>query len=684
VKKKTALDPVTRYATEVIALRIVAGWFVRLACQRHLNDLRDAAAKHLLWKPEDAQEAIDFFPECLCLPEETDADEDVEAAEDVSPEAGTPFVLSPFQQFIVGSLFGWFAIHISKRTGARRVQLRFQIAFFQGGKGCGKTPLGAGILIFMLVRHGVRGAQLFCAGAMKEQALIPFADCVKMRDASPFLKALITHVGNTLAVKATGSFIRPISADKRSQSGKRVQGAVVEELHEHPTDGLVKKVRAGIKGRPNALIFMPTNTGFDLESVCYEYYDYSCQILEGTLVNESWFGFICSLDPCPKCRAAGKRQPSDDCPRCDDWKVEGPHWLKANPNLGVSIPWQYLRNEVRVAIDVPSQRNMVRRLNFCQWTQQATVWITTEQWAACTTTAPDGFRASLERRECFIGIDLSDKIDLSAVVCIFPRALQRDDDQATAASAEEDQDGTRVEMSALRSGDRDGESVARDRADRTNANRAADDERGPRDDEQPPSGARPQVDRPTIDCAIDVLPFFWMPEKTLQRRAQEDKVPYPDWQRDGFITTWPGSLIDHDAICEFIISDLAKRYRIRGIGIDQAGAAGVVNKLKRHFGEDLVDEIPQGFRSLSEPSKLMEALVLTANVAHDANPCMRMCMANMGKEENAWREIRPVKLGQRKRMDGGVALIDALKKMTKTPAAERSRYLTKGVRTLGE
>jgi len=61
-----------------------------------------------------------------------------------------------------------------------------------------------------------------------------------------------------------------------------------------------------------------------------------------------------------------------------------------------------------------------------------------------------------------------------------------------------------------------------------------------------------------------------------------------------------------------------------------------------------------------------------------------MCMANMGKEENAWREIRPVKLGQRKRMDGGVALIDALKKMTKTPAAERSRYLTQGVRTLGE
>ena len=271
MKRKAVLDPVTRYASDVVALRIVAARLVRLACQRHLNDLKTQQAKRLLWNPAEAQEAIDFFPAVLCLPEETDVDEDVAAAEDVMPEAGTPFVLSPWQQFIVGSLFGWFQVHVSQKTGVRRVQQRFRIAFLQGGKGCGKTPLGAGILIFMLVRRGVRGAQLFCAGAMKDQALIPFADCVKMREASPFLKALITLTGNNLAVKKTGSFIRPISSDRRSQSGKRVQGAVIEELHEHPTDGLVKKMRAGIKGRPNALIFLPTNTGFDLESVCYEY-----------------------------------------------------------------------------------------------------------------------------------------------------------------------------------------------------------------------------------------------------------------------------------------------------------------------------------------------------------------------------------------------------------------------------
>jgi phage terminase large subunit-like protein len=612
-KKKGALDPVTRYATDVVARRIVACRAVILACQRHLTDLQEAEAKGLIWKPVEAQEAIDFFPEVLCLPEETDADEDEEDADDVSPEAGTPFHLSPFQQFIVGSLFGWFAIRVSKKTGARRERQRFRIAFFQGGKGCGKTPLGAGILIYMLVRRGVRGAQLFCAGAMKEQALIPFADCQKMVHASPHLKALIKETGHNLAVLATGSFIRPISSDSRSQSGKRVQGAVIEELHEHPNAGLVRKIRAGIKGRPNALLFLPTNTGFDRESVCWEYYDYSYQILEGTLVNDAWFAFVCHLDACDRCHAAGKRQPSDDCPDCDDWKVEGPHWLKANPNLGVSIPWQYLRDEVQVAIAMPTERNTVRRLNFCQWTDQLTVFITTEAWQAC---AGPIVPAALEGRECFIGIDLSDKIDLSSVVCIFPRPLPRPVDDPAA-------DG------------------------------GTDDDPAP----VPPT-------TPPITCAIDVLPFFWMPEKTLARRAQEDKIPYPDWKKGGFIFTTPGSLIDHDAIVEFIIAELAVRFRIRGIGIDQAGAAGVVSKLKRHFGDELVEEVPQGFRRLSEPTKLLEALVVSLNLTHDRNPCLAWCIGNMAIEENAWREIRPVKIHQRKRIDGGVGLIDGLERMT--------------------
>ena len=71
------IDLVTRYATDVVEGRIVAGRLVRLACQRHLNDLAHAAEKGLVWKPEEAQRVIDFFADVLCLPEETAAEETI-------------------------------------------------------------------------------------------------------------------------------------------------------------------------------------------------------------------------------------------------------------------------------------------------------------------------------------------------------------------------------------------------------------------------------------------------------------------------------------------------------------------------------------------------------------------------------------------------------------------------------
>jgi phage terminase large subunit-like protein len=107
----------------------------------------------------------------------------------------------------------------------------------------------------------------------------------------------------------------------------------------------------------------------------------------------------------------------------------------------------------------------------------------------------------------------------------------------------------------------------------------------------------------------------------------------------------------------------------------------VINRLEQHFGKDLVTEIPQGFRHLSAPSKLLEALVVSGLLQHDGNKCMSWCLSNMAIEENAWREIRPVKIHQRKRIDGGVALIDALAMMERTPDRVRSKYEQGGLVT---
>jgi phage terminase large subunit-like protein len=292
------LDPVTRYATDVRDGKIVASRLVRLACDRHLRDLSQQAEKGLEWRPQAAQDVIDFFAEVLCLPEDTNSGEALD--EDAPPSDGTPFVLSPWQQFIVGSLFGWYA-----STGFRR----FRVAYIEVSKGAGKTPMFAGCLLYMLVADGERGAQLFCAAVTKDQAKLAFTDCERMVQASPHLKALIDQKVNNLAVLETGSFIRPISAEKRGLDGKRVHGAIIDEEHEHPNDTVYLKIRAGTKGRRNALIFIPTNSGFDQETVCWRHHDFSRQVLTGEVANETWFAFVAHLDSCEACYALASCNP---------------------------------------------------------------------------------------------------------------------------------------------------------------------------------------------------------------------------------------------------------------------------------------------------------------------------------------------------------------------------------------
>jgi len=397
------MDPVTSYATAVVAGREIASRMVKLACARHLADLRQQSEKGLVWKPGEAQRAISFFPEVLVLPERTDAEEHVTAQTEEEATELLPFALQPWQQFIVGSVFGWYT-----KQGFRR----FREALIETAKGSGKTPLCAGMLLYMLVADGEAGAQCFMAAATRDQATIAFTDAKRMVEASPYLAEIIQPYVNNLAYPANGSFLRAISAEKRGLDGKRVHGAMTDELHEHPTPVVVNKMRAGTKGRRNALILKPTNSGFDRASVLWQHHEYSRKILEGTLANESWFAFICGLDPCDACASAGHWFPNEDCSNCDDWRTEGPHWLKANPNLGVSLPWQYVRERVSQAIGMPSQINDVLRFNFCVWTQAVTRFFDMGKWSVCGQQIVSD--EELANADCYAAVDLGQSDDLSA------------------------------------------------------------------------------------------------------------------------------------------------------------------------------------------------------------------------------------------------------------------------------
>jgi phage terminase large subunit-like protein len=379
----------------VVEGRALACRAVRLACARYLQDLKTGPSRGLRWSLPDALRAIEFFPDILRLAE--------------GEHAGKPFVLSPFQQFIIGNLFGWFGV-----DGYRR----FRTAYIEIGKGSGKSPLAAGIGLFGLVADGEEAAQIYSAATTKEQAKIVWNDAQRMVAASPVLAPRVRETVNNLAFLQTGSFFRPVASDESKLDGFRPHMVLADEVHEHPSGHVIDKMRAGFKGRRQPLLIEITNAGFDRHSICYQHHELSLKVLEGTITNDSWFAFVCGLDPCDTCYAEGHRQPKDGCAQCDDWRNPAV-WRKANPNLGVSVTEKYLTEQVQEARDLPAKENIVRRLSFCQWTEQATRWIGMDVWDRNGGDVPE---AALAGQPCVGALDLSSVSDLTALGLVFPLA----------------------------------------------------------------------------------------------------------------------------------------------------------------------------------------------------------------------------------------------------------------------
>lgn len=389
------LCPVESYARAVVSGEIVAGRLVGLACERHLRDLETGHERGLRWDRDAAERRIAFNRQ-LKLP------------------SGKPFVFEPFQEFIYGSLHGW------KLTDGSR---RFRDAYIETGKGSGKTPGAASEGLYGLVADGEGAAEVYSAATRRDQAKITFRDAVLMAKSSGLSKRLEITDHNIL-FNLTSSFFRPVAAEHKALDGLRVHVGLIDELHEHPTSLVVDKIKAGTKNRRQPLIFRITNSGFDRNSVCWQEHEYSVKVLEDTLQDDSWFAYVCTLDPCEKCRAEGKTQPKQGCPDCDQWDDETV-WIKANPGLDTILPRRYLREQVRIAKGMPAKLNLILRLNFCVWTEGEDRAISMDQWSKCSAVHdPISWRADmlerLQRRMCVGGLDLGSTGDLTSLVLLFP------------------------------------------------------------------------------------------------------------------------------------------------------------------------------------------------------------------------------------------------------------------------
>lgn len=370
-------DPVSAYALAVADGRAPAGGLVRQACERHLSDLVRLPGRGYAFDAEEAEGAIAFFKFLHHSKGEW---------------AGSAFSLAPWQQFIVGSLFGWRR----QEDGLRR----FRTAYLEVPRKNGKSTLVAGVGLLLAFFDREPGAEVYAAATKRDQAKICWGEARRMVLSSPALRQRITPLVANLHAQTSNSKFEPLGADSDSMDGLNIHGAIVDELHAHKTRAMVDVLETATGARRQPLTVYITTAGTDRQSVCRERHDYGERVNSGVVEDESYFAYIATLD------------------EGDDWTDERA-WAKANPNLGVSVKLDDLQRKAVRARQLPTEQNAFQRLHLNVWTQQTNRWIPLHLWDAQAGDPID--EGALRGRECYGGLDLSATRDLTAWVLVFPR-----------------------------------------------------------------------------------------------------------------------------------------------------------------------------------------------------------------------------------------------------------------------
>jgi phage terminase large subunit-like protein len=367
------LHPALQYAKDIQTGKIISCEWVKLAVQRHFNDL-ERDFEHY-FDETAADTVLEFFSFLQHSKGEW---------------AGQIFELEPWQIFQVYMLFGWK----HKETGMRR----FRTFYLEVARKNGKTTLAAGIGLYLMDGDDEPGAEIYAAATKFDQAKICHVEAERMVKSSIFLKDhLEVHVNNIFN-EYTNSFFRPLGRDHDSLDGLNTHGCIIDEVHAHKTRDLWDVIETSTGARRQSLIFAITTAGFNRQTLCFELHDHTKKILEGAITDDTFLGFIYTID------------------EEDDWEDES-LWIKANPNLNVSVKLDDLQAKAKRAKEIPSALNSFLRLHLNVWTESETRWIPQKTWMTCAEACD---LDSLKGQLCYGGLDLSSNKDITAFVLCFP------------------------------------------------------------------------------------------------------------------------------------------------------------------------------------------------------------------------------------------------------------------------
>lgn len=369
--------------------------WVRLAGQRHLDDLKRSKSKDWPFKfdPWYANDVCDF----------------IEGLPHVEGKWETPtIVLEPAQIFILSMVFGWR----DKATGLRR----FTDTYIEMARKGAKSTLTAGVVLYCTTCENEPGPLVLIGATTAAQAQKVFNPAKLMVRKTPDLQEAfgLEAWSKSITCADNDGVIQTINSKSTTQDGHNPHLAVLDELHAHKDRGLYDVIHSADGARRCPLYWKITTAGFILDGVCYEQRTFTTKMLEGALVADHVFGIIFTLDG-----------PKDFTPErtVGDDPYDEKNWPKANPLMPVTPSLASMRRLAVKAKGAPGEEGefFTKRLN--RWMSAASAWLSVPQWIACTDRS---LRLSDFRGlDCYIGLDLAHKSDLTAVSLV----AVTDDDQ---------------------------------------------------------------------------------------------------------------------------------------------------------------------------------------------------------------------------------------------------------------
>lgn len=369
------------YAKGVVAGKILNCKWVKLACSKHLSDLKASKSKDFPFIFDEAA-AIKVCKFISLLPH----------TKGKWAQKKQLITLEPWQVFVLGCLFGWKR----KKDGLRR----YRDAYIKIPRKNGKSMLAAGIALYMFCLDKEFGAEVYSGATTEKQAWEVFRPAKQMVERSAELReALGVEVwAKTMVRPMDGSRFEPLIG--KPGDGSSPSCAIADEYHEHESSDLVDTMQTGMGARAQPLLLKITTAGFNIAGPCYDQEMQARKMLEGVTDEPELFAMMFGVDE------------EDDWTSIDALK-------KANPNFGVSVDGDYLIAQQRQAANNPTYQTRFKTKHLDIWCSAKNAWMNMQWWNACEDKklSIDDFKGE----ESFFILDLASKLD----VCVFGRLFKK-------------------------------------------------------------------------------------------------------------------------------------------------------------------------------------------------------------------------------------------------------------------